>query len=77
MKQALKTYLPLGEGVCEQSEQTEGGMCALFLASQSSAVTPPLVAYGDSYPKGEPRINVNSSVLTVNNKSSYLKKSML
>ena len=25
MKQALKTYLPLGEGGCERSEQTEGG----------------------------------------------------
>lgn len=25
MKQSLKTCLPLGEGVCEQSEQTEGG----------------------------------------------------
>ena len=40
MKQVLKTCLSLGEGGCEQSEQTEGGMCALFLASQSSAVTP-------------------------------------
>ena len=64
MKQSLKTCLPLGEGCCEQSEQTEGGMCALFLASQSSAVTPPLVAYGDSSPKGEPRIRANGSVLT-------------
>ena len=26
MKQSLKTCLPLGEGGCEQSEQTEGGM---------------------------------------------------
>ena len=25
MKQSLKTCLPLGEGGCEQSEQTEGG----------------------------------------------------
>ena len=25
MKQALKTCLPLGEGGCERSEQTEGG----------------------------------------------------
>ena len=54
MKQALKTCLPLGEGVCEQSEQTEGGR------KQS----PPLVAYGDSSPKEEPRIRANGSVLT-------------
>ena len=54
MKQSLKTCLPLGEGVCEQSEQTEGGR------KQS----PPLVAYGDSSPKGEPRIKANGSVLT-------------
>ena len=67
MKQSLKTCLPLGEGGCEQSEQTEGGR------KQS----PPLVAYGDSSPKGESRINVNGSVLTVNNKSSCLKKSVL
>ena len=67
MKQSLKTCLPLGEGGCEQSEQTEGGNKAV----------PPLVAYGDSSPKGGPRINANGSVLTVNNKSSYLKKSML
>ena len=25
MKQSLKTCLPLGDGGCEQSEQTEGG----------------------------------------------------
>ncbi|GEM_PF-6109297 len=53
MKQSLKTCLPLGEGGCEQSEQTEGGNKAV----------PPLVAYGDSSPKGEPRINANGSVL--------------
>ena len=29
MKQALKTCLPLGEGGCERSEQTEGGNKAL------------------------------------------------
>ena len=37
----------------------------------------PLVAYGDSSPKGEPRINANGSVLTVSNKSSYRKESVL
>ena len=62
MKQSLKTCLPLGEGGCEQSEQTEG---------RGTKLSPPLVAYGDSSPKGEPRINANGSVLTVNNKLSY------
>jgi len=31
MKQSLKTCLPLGEGGCEQSEQTEGGCYIGFI----------------------------------------------
>ena len=76
MKQSLKTCLPLGEGGCEQSEQTEGGKqgCAPFsrLGRQSpqGAFYCPCGQFTLS-PKGEPRINANGSVLTVNNKLSY------
>ena len=54
MKQVLKTCLSLGEGGCEQSEQTEGG---------NKAVSP-FSRLRRQFPQGEPRINANGSVPT-------------
>ena len=63
----MRLACPLGKVAASEASRRKG----------KQGCAPPLVAYGDSHPKGEPRINANGSVLTVNNKLSYLKKSML